>query len=132
MGQSISCATLLVKDYDEALRYFLEKLQFNLIEDTKISETKRWVLVSPGTPGQFSILLAKAVSEEQKLCIGNQTGGRVGFFLQTDDFDKCYTMFKNNGVTFLEEPRNEKYGRVVVFADLYGNKWDLLEHKKAE
>jgi len=129
MKQKIVYITLLVRDYDEAISFYTEKLQFRLIEDTPRGERKRWVLVAPPGSNETSLLLAKAVTDEQKKCIGNQSGGRVSFFLHTDDFQRDYNNYKSNGVIFTEEPREESYAKVVVFKDLYGNKWDLLELK---
>jgi len=120
--------TLVVEEYDEAIKFYTEKLQFKLIEDTVLSEFKRWVLVSP--PGEGSctrLLLAKAATEEQRSRIGNQTGGRVFLFLQTDNFKEYFDHLKKNGVTIVREPVVESYGTVAVFADLYGNLWDLIE-----
>jgi catechol 2,3-dioxygenase-like lactoylglutathione lyase family enzyme len=126
MEQSIANITLVVRDYDEAIQFYTEKLKFDLIEDLPRSETKRWVLVAPHNSTGTRLLLAKADSPEQESRIGNQTGGRVFLFLQTDDFWRDYQDMKAQGVYFHEEPRTEPYGMVVVFADLYGNKWDLL------
>lgn len=127
MGQSFVCAALVVRDYDEAIAYFTKTLGFVLVEDEPRGEGKRWVVVKPGASRGASLLLARAASPEQERAIGNQTGGRVGFFLHTDDFAATYEAYRAGGVRFLEEPRSEEYGRVVVFADLYGNKWDLIE-----
>ena len=118
--------TLLVDDYDKAIRFYTEKLKFKLIEDTTLSETKRWVLVSPGESGA-NLLLAKAATEEQRTRIGNQTGGRVFLFLQTNNFKRYFNNLKKEGVTIVREPSVESYGTVAVFADLYGNLWDLIE-----
>ncbi|MEM7550529.1 MAG: VOC family protein [Bacteroidota bacterium] len=125
----LSAITYLVKNYDEAIEYFRDKLAFKLLEDTRLTNSKRWVLVSPAG-SQTKILLAKAVGIEQVKAIGNQGGGRVFLFLSTSHFEDSYLKFKANGVEFLEEPRNEPYGKVVVFRDLYGNKWDLIESSK--
>ena len=129
MKQQIGSVTFLVKDYDEAIEYFVNKLQFDLIEDSQLNETKRWVVVSPKGSSGTSLLLAKATTEEQERSVGNQTGGRVAFFLHTDNFNRDYERMMNIGVNFLENPREEKFGRVVIFQDLYGNKWDFIEHK---
>ncbi|MEM8772500.1 MAG: VOC family protein [Pseudomonadota bacterium] len=118
--------TLVVKDYDEAIDWFRRCLQFELTKDVALGAGKRWVVVSPGGDGA-EIVLAKAADDQQQEAIGRQTGGRVGFFLQTDDFDRDYDAFRKAGVTFLERPRTEPYGKVVQFADLYENKWDLIE-----
>jgi catechol 2,3-dioxygenase-like lactoylglutathione lyase family enzyme len=126
MPLTIELMTLVVKDYDEAIDYYINRLGFILIEDTKLSNRKRWVVVAPAVNSPVKILLARADNSEQESRIGNQTGGRVFLFLKTDDFEKTYKQFKENGVDFLEEPRKEIYGTVVVFRDLYGNKWDLI------
>ncbi len=120
--------TLVVDDYDEAISYFVNDLGFELIEDTVIDSEKRWVVISPGEFGA-RILLAKAASEQQKKSIGKSTGGRVAFFIYTDNFQSTYDRFQSKKVEFTEEPRFEDFGRVVVFKDLYGNKWDLIETK---
>lgn len=129
MKRKIGAITLVVKDYDEAIRFYVDKLGFILVEDTKLNDTKRWVLVAPSNQIETSILLAKADGVEQEKAIGNQTGGRVSLFLHTDNFWRDYKNMKTENVSFLEEPREEIYGTVVVFEDLYGNKWDLLELK---
>lgn len=123
----IGAFALVVKDYDEAIRFYTKKLDFVLIEDTKLNDKKRWVLVSPKDSTQTCILLAKAANPAQEKAIGYQTGGRVFLFLYTDDFWRDYYKMKSKGVVFIEEPREESYGTVVVFEDLYGNKWDLLQ-----
>lgn len=119
--------TLVVRDYDEALAFFVGVLGFHLIEDAPMGPDKRWVVVAPGTPGSTEILLAKAAGEAQLARVGDQTGGRVGFFLHTADFDADYAAFSARGVQFVENPRQEPYGKVVVFQDIYGNKWDLVQ-----
>lgn len=129
MKQELNCITLLVNDYDEAIKYYTKKLRFELIEDTDRGNGKRWIIVSPAGSNGCRLLLAKATTPEQKFCIGSQTGGRVAFFLHTDDFWRDYNYMKLEGVEFTEEPRNETYGTVVVFKDLYGNKWDFIEPK---
>ena len=116
---------LVVRDYDEAIAYYCGVLGFGLKEHAALSPDKRWVVVSPGEGGA-DILLAKAANEAQAAVIGAQAGGRVGFFLHTDSFDVDYARLRAAGVEFTEEPRTEAYGRVVVFRDLYGNKWDLI------
>jgi len=121
-----------VRDYAEAISFYTDKLRFNLVEDTNLGEGKRWVLVAPPGSTETCLLLAKATSPTQESRIGNQTGGRVFLFLHTDDFGRDYQNMKANGVRFLEEPRMESYGTVVVFEDLYGNKWDLLELKTSK
>ena len=127
--QHLGHLALLVKDYDEAIAYYTERLGFDLREDTQLPDGKRWVRVAPPGASETSLLLARAVTDEQLAHCGNQTGGRVFLFLHTDDFWRDYHTMMNKGVTFLEEPRREAYGTVVVFEDLYGNKWDLLEQK---
>lgn len=127
MPQMIGHVTFLVRDYDEAIAYFTGALGFDLVEDTAQSEVKRWVLVRPPGSGGTSLLLAKASTPEQEARVGDQTGGRVAFFLHTDDFWRDYRAMRARGVSFQEEPREEAYGTVAVFADLYGNRWDLLE-----
>lgn len=124
---TIAHLTYLVRDYDEAIAYFTRQLGFELIEDTHLDEEKRWVIVAPKGGKGASLLLAKAVTPEQESRVGDQTGGRVFLFLQTDDFWRDYKSMQANGVTFLESPRLEPYGTVAVFIDIYGNKWDLLE-----
>ncbi|WP_211294216.1 VOC family protein [Lentzea kentuckyensis] len=120
--------TLVVRDYDEAIRFYVDGLGFALVEDLP-QDGKRWVVVSAG--GGASLLLAQASSEEEKARVGDQTGGRVGFFLTTDDFDRDHARMTAFGVKFLETPRDEVYGRVAVFEDLYGNRWDLLQPTRA-
>ena len=127
MKQKIGYITLIIKDYDEAITFFRDKLGFKLSEDTKIDSMKRWVLMSPENSNGTSLLLARASTPEQRNLIGNQAGGRVFFFLHTDDFWRDYKRMKKQGVVFCEHPREETYGIVAVFKDLYGNKWDLLE-----
>jgi catechol 2,3-dioxygenase-like lactoylglutathione lyase family enzyme len=126
MKQHIAHITLLVKDYDEAIKFYTEKLEFDLVEDT-VSETKRWVLVRPKGAKECCLLLAKAANEQQSNSIGNQTGGRVFLFLYTDDFWRDYNRMLANEITFVRPPIKEEYGTVAVFEDLYGNLWDLLE-----
>lgn len=131
MKQQIAHIALVVEDYDEAIKFYTEKLNFTLVEDTKLSAEKRWVKVAP-KDSECQILLAKAVGEEQKSRIGNQTGGRVFLFLRTDDFWRDYENYKSKGVRFVRKPKTEDYGTVAVFADLYGNLWDLIEFSKNE
>jgi len=126
MKQTIGHVALVVRDYDEAIEFFTQKLRFRLIEDIA-QEGKRWVLVAPPNSVGTSLLLAQASTPEQESRIGNQTGGRVFLFLHTDDFARDYAEMKERRVKFLEAPREEAYGTVAVFEDLYGNKWDLLE-----
>lgn len=127
--QKLVHIAIIVKDYDEAINFYINKLGFILIEDTMQSETKRWVIVSPKGENSCQILLAKAVGEEQESRIGNQTGGRVFLFLQTDDFWRDYNLYIKNGLNFVRKPSEETYGIVAVFVDLYGNLWDLIEYK---
>ena len=127
MNQKIIHISLLVKDYDEAIEYYTKKLNFNLIEDSVLDEKKRWVIIAPPGSNETSILLAEAATKSQKDCIGNQSGGRVFLFLHTNDFWLDYKKMKDKGINFIEKPRKEKYGDVVVFKDLYGNKWDLIQ-----
>ena len=122
---NLGMITVVVDNYDDAIDYYTNVLGFTLIEDTPQSETKRWVVVSPGEGAH--LLLAQAVNDEQRAAIGNQTGGRVAFFLYTDDFDRDYARFAEHDVAFTESPRLEDFGKVVVFADKYGNKWDFIE-----
>ena len=128
-NKRVAYVTVLVKDYDKAIAFYTNKLGFILIEDTIIPEEKRWVLVSPNK-NSTSLLLAKAKNNQQEAQIGNQTGGRVFLFLHTDNFQDDYKKLKDKGINFLEQPRSETYGTVVVFEDLYKNKWDLLELKQ--
>ncbi|KAB2881249.1 VOC family protein [bacterium] len=127
MSQKLAHVAIVVSDYDEAIEYYTKKLGFVLVENTKLSDTKRWVVVAPPRGNGCSLLLAKAANEKQQSRIGDQTGGRVFLFLHTDDFRGDYERMKKAGVEFTEEPRREPYGWVVVFKDLYGNKWDLIE-----
>jgi catechol 2,3-dioxygenase-like lactoylglutathione lyase family enzyme len=130
MNQLIANVTLIVKEYDEAIQFYTQKLGFKLLKDIPLEGDKRWVLVSPKGSKGTALLLAKAASEIQQECIGNQTGGRVFLFLYTDDFWRDYERMKVNGIIFNEAPRQEIYGTVAVFQDLYGNLWDLLEPKR--
>ncbi len=130
MKQHIAHIALVVNNYDEAIKFYTEKLHFELLEDTVLSETKRWVLVAPKGSNECCLLLAKAANEEQKSRIGNQTGGRVFLFLYTDDFWRDYKNMQKDGIEFVRKPLVETYGTVAVFKDLYGNLWDLLEPKK--
>ena len=130
MKQSIAHIALVVNDYDEAIKFYVERLNFTLIEDTAQSETKRWVLVAPPGAEECCLLLAKGVGEEQRSRIGNQTGGRVFLFLKTDDFWRDFENMQAQGINFIREPKVEEYGTVAVFADLYGNLWDLVEFKE--
>jgi catechol 2,3-dioxygenase-like lactoylglutathione lyase family enzyme len=125
--QHIGYVTLLVRDYDEAMAWYCEKLGFKVVEDTPLSDGKRWVLLAPSGSMETRLLLAKVATEEQAAQIGNQAGGRVFLFLHTDDFWTALSAMREKGVDFLEEPRQESYGTVVVFQDLHGNHWDLLQ-----
>ncbi len=126
-SQSIGLVAFLVRDYDEAIAFFTQKLGFSLLEDTDMGTGKRWVVVAPPNSAGAALLLARAVTPEQRGAIGNQTGGRVFLLLYTDDFARDHSAMQSKGVRFLEAPRSEPYGTVAVFEDLYGNKWDLLE-----
>jgi catechol 2,3-dioxygenase-like lactoylglutathione lyase family enzyme len=127
MNQFIAHLALVVRDYDEAISYYTEMLGFRLVEDTVLSDTKRWVIVKPPGNGQCSLLLAKAATPEQQRVIGQQTGGRVFLFLYTDDFYRDYEQMRARGIEFVRPPAREEYGTVSVFKDLYGNLWDLIE-----
>lgn len=126
MTRRISQVALLVRDYEEAIRFFTQALRFVLLEDTPLADGKRWVRIAPSSAAGMGLLLARAATPEQERAIGNQTGGRVFMFLHTDDFHADFEHMKSQGVRFTEEPRHEPYGTVVVFLDLYGNKWDLI------
>ncbi|MFN8282795.1 MAG: VOC family protein [Chitinophagales bacterium] len=130
MQQKIAHIALVVDDYDDAIKFYTEKLHFDLIEDTVLSETKRWVLVAPKGESECCILLAKASNEEQQSRVGNQTGGRVFLFLYTDNFQRDYQNLLDNNITIVREPESQPHGKVLVFADLYGNLWDLIEPVK--
>jgi uncharacterized glyoxalase superfamily protein PhnB len=123
---SLGMIAIVVDDYDSAISHYINDLGFTLIEDTILSPDKRWVVVAPSDEGA-KILLAKASNAAQSAAIGNSTGGRVGFFLYTTEFAHTFERYKSKGIEFLEEPRKEAYGHVVVFTDKYGNKWDLIE-----
>jgi len=123
----IAQIALVVKDYDEAIAFYTKKLWFELIEDTVLSETKRWVIVGPKGGDVCNLLLAKAASDEQRSRIGNQTGGRVFLFMHTDDFERDYQQLLDNNIQIVRPPAQETWGTVAVFADLYGNLWDLIE-----
>lgn len=127
MTQKIASISLLVKNYDEAIDFYCTKVGFTLVADTPLGDGKRWVLVAPPGDGGARLLLAEASDPAQSAAVGNQAGGRVMLFLETDDFARDYQGMREKGVTFLEAPRYEAYGSVAVFADLYGNKWDLIE-----
>ncbi|MBK8415972.1 MAG: VOC family protein [Bacteroidetes bacterium] len=127
MYQRIAHIALVVNDYDEAIDFYTQKLDFQLLEDTRLSDSKLWVMVAPKGAKECSLLLAKAANESQKKSVGNQTGGRVGFFLFTDDFWRDYEKLKNRDIKFIRGPQDFDYGKVAVFEDLYGNLWDLIE-----
>ena len=127
---TLATVALLVRDYDDAIGFFTGSLGFELVEDADLGGGKRWVVVAPPNSRGARILLARADNPAQEQRIGDQTGGRVGFFLETDDFARDHAAFMANSVTFLEEPRREPYGTVAVFADLCGNKWDLIEPRR--
>jgi len=127
MPQSLSLVSFVVRDYDEAIRFFVDRLGFVLVEDTPVpAQGKRWVVVAP-RDGTCRLLLARASSPEQAARIGDQTGGRVAFFLATDDFARDHAAYLARGVEFVRPPREESYGTVAVFRDLYGNLWDLIQ-----
>lgn len=130
MDIQIKHIALLVNDYDEAIAFYTQKLNFNLIEDTPISEHQRWVLVGPKGTSNFSLLLSKASTEIDKRAIGNQAGGKVLFIMHTDNIDRDFNQYKKKGVTFVQDPKNQPYGKVAIFKDLYGNLWDLIEPSK--
>jgi catechol 2,3-dioxygenase-like lactoylglutathione lyase family enzyme len=127
MNQRIAHIALVVDDYDDAIDFYTKKLDFQLLEDTKLSDEKRWVMVAPTGAKECSLLLAKAANDQQKLVIGNQTGGRVFLFLFTDNFWRDYEKLKSRAIKFVRPPQEFEYGTVAVFEDLYGNMWDLIE-----
>jgi predicted enzyme related to lactoylglutathione lyase len=130
MKQRIAYITLVVRDYDEAIEFYTKQLDFELIEDTIMDEHKRWVLVAPHGSNGCCLLLAKATNEKQIECVGNQTGGRVGFFLFTDDFWRDYNKLVERNITIVRPPATFDYGTVAVFEDLYGNMWDIIQPKE--
>ncbi|MBN8673566.1 MAG: VOC family protein [Chitinophagales bacterium] len=130
MKQHLAHIALVVADYDEAILFYTEMLGFRLEEDTALSDTKRWVIVSPPGSDGCRLLLAKATNKEQQSRVGNQTGGRVFLFLYTDDFWRDYNDMVSKGISFVREPVTEPYGTVAVFADLYGNLWDIIQPSK--
>lgn len=129
MRRRICHLSLVVRDYDEAIAYYTDILGFRLVEDTPLGGEKRWVLVDPGDESGTRILLAQAATPSQVQRIGDQTGGRVFLFLETDDFERDYAEMRARGVRFIEAPRTERYGTVAIFEDLYGNRWDLIEYR---
>lgn len=130
MHQRIAHVALVVKDYDDAIEFYTQKLDFSLLEDTRIDDKKRWVLIAPPGAKECCLLLAKAANERQAESIGNQAGGRISFFLFTDDFWRDYNKMKVREVSFVRTPTEFEYGTVAVFEDLYGNLWDLIEPNK--
>lgn len=125
----LNLVTVVVPDYDEALSFYVDALGFALVEDTPLPDGKRWVVVAPAE-GAAGLQLARAADDEQRSRVGNQTGGRVAFFLGTDDFAAEHRRLQAAGVRFVEEPRTEAYGTVAVFTDIYGNRWDLVQHRR--
>lgn len=130
MTQSLATIAILVADYDEAIRFYRDQVGFSLTEDKDMGGGKRWVVITPPSNRGARLLLARAEGDEQRAAVGKQGGGRVMFFLETDDFARDHQQMTARGVRFLEEPRHEAYGSVAVFADLYGNKWDLIQPKR--
>ena len=128
MATTLGMIAIVIDEYDAAINHYVNDLGFTLIEDTELSPEKRWVVIAPSSAGA-QILLAKASNEQQQAAIGNSTGGRVGFFLYTDNFTESHERYLSKGIEFTETPRNESFGQVVVFKDKYGNKWDLIENK---
>lgn len=131
MHQALTRVALLVREYDEAIAWFTGTLGFGLLEDAPMAAGKRWVVVAPRGAREAGLLLARAVTDQQRAAIGRQSGGRVFLFLETDDFDRDFITYTARGVRFEEKPREEPYGRVAVFADLYGNRWDLVGRRGA-
>ncbi len=130
LKQELAYIAIVVRDYDEAIRFYCNRLHFTLVEDSVLSETKRWVLIRPPGSSGCCLLLAQAANEVQESRIGNQTGGRVFLFLHTDDFDRDFDNLQKNDIHIVRQPTIEPYGKVAVFADIYGNLWDLIEPKK--
>jgi catechol 2,3-dioxygenase-like lactoylglutathione lyase family enzyme len=130
MPSHFAAVTMLVREYDEAIRFFTTALRFRLVEDTPMSGGKRWVVVAPATAGSTALLLARAASSQQRASVGHQAGGRVFLFLHTQDFEADVAHMRASGVRFAEAPRDDAYGRVVVFLDLYGNRWDLIQPRE--
>jgi uncharacterized glyoxalase superfamily protein PhnB len=125
---TLGMIAIVIDEYDMAISHYVNDLDFILVEDSALSPEKRWVIVAPSLQGA-KILLAKAATDQQKAAIGNSTGGRVGYFLYTTNFSETYETYKSRGIEFIEQPRQEAYGKVVVFKDKYGNKWDLIEQR---
>lgn len=127
--QAITHIAIVVEDYDKAIEFYTQKLNFVLVEDTQLTDSKRLVLVKPNANSECALLLAKAANEEQMSRVGNQTGGRVFLFLKTDNFDRDYQNLLKKNIKIVREPSEEVYGKVAVFSDLYGNLWDLIEYR---
>ena len=125
---TLGMIAIVIDEYDMAISHYVNDLDFILVEDSALSPEKRWVIVAPSLQGA-KILLAKAATDQQKAAKGNSTGGRVGYFLYTTNFSETYETYKSRGIEFIEQPRQEAYGKVVVFKDKYGNKWDLIEQR---
>jgi len=125
---TLGMIAIVIDEYDAAISHYVNDLEFILVEDSALSPEKRWVVIAPSLQGA-KILLAKAATDQQRAAIGNSTGGRVGFFLYTTNFSETYESYRSRGIEFIEQPRQEAYGQVVVFKDKYGNKWDLIEQK---
>ena len=130
MNQRLAHIAIVVNDYDEAIKFYTEKLHFDMVEDTQLSETKRWVLVRPKGSNECCLLLAKAANDEQMSRVGNQTGGRVFLFLHTDNFERDYQNLLDHQIEIVRQPQREEYGTVAVFKDLYGNLWDMIGPNK--
>ncbi len=130
LPQHLARIALLVRDYDEAIAWYTGRLGFHLLEDARLDASKRWVVVSPPGASETAFILARAATPEQESAVGRQGGGRVFLFLHTDDFARDYAAYLSRGVTFIEAPRDEVYGRVVVFEDVYGNRWDLVQPRE--
>ena len=130
MAQFLARIALVVRDYDEAIDFYVNQLNFELLEDTQMTPVKRWVVVSPPGAKECALLLAKAKNETEAASIGNQTGGRVFFFLHTDDFDRDLANLRKHNIEIVKPPSEQEYGKVLVFKDLYGNLWDLIQPPK--
>jgi len=130
MNQRLAHIAIVVNDYDEAIKFYTEKLHFDMVEDTQLSETKRWVLVRPKGSNECCLLLAKAANDEQRSRVGNQTGGRVFLFLHTDNFERDYQNLLDHQIEIVRQAQREEYGTVAVFKDLYGNLWDMIGPNK--
>ena len=130
MNQRLAHIAIVINDYDESIKFYSEKLHFDMVEDTQLSETKRWVLVRPKGSNECCLLLAKAANDEQRSRVGNQTGGRVFLFLHTDNFERDYQNLLDHQIDIVRQPQREEYGTVAVFKDLYGNLWDMIGPNK--